>query len=101
MYQRLQTLWEEAKLAKQEGRSNHFINLGKEYFLDVEKADEFAALFRLSKRPEDKQISFNYSLESGTAPVGITELEDTITGAIGAQGLTDTKEIRSLKSKRS
>ena len=89
------TLWEEAKLAKQEGRSNHFINLGKEYFLDVEKADEFAALFRLSKRPEDQQISFNYSLESG-APAGITELEDTITGAIGAQGLTDTKKFAAL-----
>ena len=88
-------LWEEAKLAKQEGRSNHFINLGKEYFLDVEKADEFAALFRLSKRPEDQQISFNYSLENGNA-TGITELEDTITGAIGAQGLTDTKKFAAL-----
>ena len=29
------SLWEEAKLAKQEGRSNHFINLGKEYFLGI------------------------------------------------------------------
>jgi len=89
------SLWEEAKLAKQEGRSNHFINLGKEYFLDVEKADEFAALFRLSKRPEDKEISFNYNLENGTA-TGLTELEDVITGAIGAQGITDTKKFAAL-----
>ena len=88
-------LWEEAKQASQEGRANHFINLGKEYFLDVNKADEFAALFRLSDRPEDKQISFDYSLENGNA-TGITELEDTITGAIGAQGLTDTKKFAAL-----
>ena len=88
-------LWEEAKQASQEGRANHFINLGKEYFLDVNKADEFAALFRLSNRPEDKQISFDYSLESGNA-TGITELEDTITGTIGAQGITDTKKFAAL-----
>ena len=89
------SLWEEAKQASQEGRANHFINLGKQYFLDVNKADEFAALFRLSNRPEDKQISFDYSLENGNA-TGITELEDTITGAIGAQGLTDTKKFAAL-----
>ena len=89
------SLWEEAKQASQEGRDNHFINLGKEYFLDVNKADEFAALFRLSKRPEDKQISFDYSLENGAA-TGITELEDAITGSVGAQGLTDTKKFAAL-----
>ena len=88
-------LWEEAKQASQEGRANHFINLGKEYFLDVNKADEFAALFRLSNRPEDKQISFDYNLENGTA-TGITELEDAITGTIGAQGITDTKKFAAL-----
>ena len=88
-------LWEEAKRASQEGRSNHFINLGKQYFLDVNKADEFAALFRLSNRPEDKQISFDYSLESGNA-TGISELEDAITGTIGAQGITDTKKFAAL-----
>ena len=52
-------LWEEAKQASQEGKDNHFINLGKQYFLDVNKAEEFAALFRLSNRPEDNQISFD------------------------------------------
>ncbi len=88
-------LWEEAKQASQEGRSNHFINLGKEYFLDVNKPEEFTALFRLSTRPEDKQISFDYSLENGN-PTGLTELEDTITGAIGAQGLTDTTKFAAL-----
>ena len=88
-------LWEEAKQASQEGRSNHFINLGKEYFLDVNKAEEFTALFRLSTRPEDQQISFNYSLENGN-PTGLTELEDSITGTIGAQGITDTTKFAAL-----
>lgn len=89
------SLWEEAKQASQEGRSNHFINLGKEYFLDVNKADEFASLFRLSNRAEDKEISFNYNLENGNA-TGITDLEDAITGTIGAEGLTDTKKFAAL-----
>ena len=88
-------LWEEAKQASQEGKDNHFINLGKQYFLDVNKAEEFAALFRLSNRPEDKQISFDYSLESGNA-TGITDLEDAITGTIGAQGITDTTKFAAL-----
>ncbi|BCV04150.1 MAG: hypothetical protein CM15mV80_450 [uncultured marine virus] len=44
------SLWEEAKQADAEGKDNHFINLGKKYFLDVNKADEFAVLFRLSNR---------------------------------------------------
>ena len=88
-------LWEEAKLAKQEGRSNHFIDLGKQYFLDVEKGDEFSALFRLSDREEDKQIKFVNNIESGLSG-GITELEDAISGAIGAQGITDTKKFAAL-----
>ena len=88
-------LWEEAKLAKQEGRSNHFIDLGKQYFLDVEKGDEFSALFRLSDREEDKQIRFVNNIESGLSG-GITELEDAISGAIGAQGITDTKKFAAL-----
>ena len=89
------SLWEEAKRDKQENKPNHFINLGKEYFLDVEKEDEFVALFRLSNRAEDKEINFKYSLESG-APTGITDLEDAITGAIGEQGLVDTKRFAAL-----
>ena len=89
------SLWEEAKRDKQENKPNHFINLGKEYFLDVEKEDEFVALFRLSNRAEDKEINFKYSLESGV-PTGITDLEDAITGAIGEQGLVDTKRFAAL-----
>ena len=88
-------LWEEAKQAKQEGKDNHFINLGKNYYLDVENADEFVALFRLSERPEDKSINFKFNLESGS-DVGITDLEDQITSTIGAQGITDTKKFGAL-----
>ena len=88
-------LWEEAKQAKQEGKDNHFINLGKDYYLDVENADEFVALFRLSERPEDKSINFKFNLESGS-DVGITDLEDQITSTIGAEGITDTKKFAAL-----
>ena len=88
-------LWEEAKLAKQEGRSNHFIDLGKQYFLDVEKGDEFSALFRLSDREEDKQIKFVNNLESGLSG-GITELEDAITTTMGVEGLADTRRFAAL-----
>jgi len=91
----ISALWEEAKEASEKGESNHFIELGKEYFLDVNKADEFAALFRLSDRPEDKSISFNAGLETGS-DVGITDLEDAITTTIGEQGLVDTKRFAAL-----
>ena len=89
------SLWEEAKQADAAGEDNYFINLGKEYYLDVNKADDFAALFRLSDRSEDKQIKFVNNIESGYSG-GITELEDAITGTIGAQGITDTKKFAAL-----
>tara|TARA_Y100001937_G_scaffold127023_1_gene197887 strand:- start:1825 stop:4695 length:2871 start_codon:yes stop_codon:yes gene_type:complete len=91
----IKKLWEEAKEASEKGESNHFIDLGKEYFLDVNKAEEFAALFRLSQRPEDKSISFNAGLETGS-DVGITDLEDAITTAIGEQGLVETQRFAAL-----
>ena len=89
------SLWEEAKQADAEGKDNHFINLGKEYFLDVNKADDFTVLFRLSDREEDKQIKFVNNIESGVSG-GITELEDAITTTMGVEGLADTKRFAAL-----
>jgi len=54
--------------------------MAKDYYLDVEKEDDFATLFRLSERPEDKQIAFNYNINEG---YGITELEDAIIETAG------------------
>ena len=89
------SLWEEAKQADAAGEDNHFINLGKEYFLDVNKADDFTVLFRLSDREEDKQIKFVNNIESGVSG-GITELEDAITTTMGVEGLADTRRFAAL-----
>ena len=67
--------------------------LGKEYFLDVNKADEFATLFRLSNRPEDKQVSLDYNINAG---YGITQLEDALNEAVGEKATVDVKKFGAL-----
>jgi hypothetical protein len=67
--------------------------LGKEYFLDVNKADEFATLFRLSDRPEDKQVSIDYNINAG---YGITQLEDALNEAVGEKATIDVKKFGAL-----
>lgn len=80
--------WEKAKAGDEYWKS-----LAKEKFLDPSKPDDFAALFRLSQRPEDQQTSFNYSLNAG---YGITELEDAVNQAVGAQATVDVKKFGAL-----
>jgi hypothetical protein len=67
--------------------------LGKEYFLDVNKPDEFATLFRLSNRPEDKQVSLDYNINAG---YGITQLEDALNEAVGEKATVDVKKFGAL-----
>ena len=71
----------------------YWANLGKKNLLDPKKPDEFAALFRLSQRPEDKQIAFNRNINAG---YGITELEDAINIAVGEKGIVDVKRFGAL-----
>ena len=80
--------WEEAK-----GGDTYWADLAKKYYLDVTKKDDFAALFRLSKRPEDKQVSFTNNLNAG---YGITELEDALNQAVGPQAEVDVKRFGAL-----
>jgi hypothetical protein len=80
--------WEKAKKD-----DSYWKQLGKEYFLDVKKPDEFAALFRLSKRPKDQQIAFNYNVNVG---YGITELEDALNTAVGEKAIVDVKKFGAL-----
>ena len=80
--------WEKAKSG-----DTYWAGLAKEKFLDPQKPDEFAALFRLSQRPEDKQVSFNYNLNAG---YGVTELEDAITQAVGDRATVDAKKFSAL-----
>jgi hypothetical protein len=65
----------------------------KEKFLDPSKPDEFAALFRLSERPEDKQVSLNYNINAG---YGVTELEDALNQAVGEKAMVDAKRFGAL-----
>lgn len=80
--------WDKAKQGDQ-----YWTALAKEKYLDIDKPDEFAALFRLSERPEDKQISFKYNINSGS---GITELEDAVNQAVGEKATVDVKRFGAL-----
>jgi len=80
--------WEKAKAG-----DSYWQALAKQKFLNLEKPDEFAALFRLSDRPEDKQVSFNYNLNAG---YGITELEDAVNQATGEKAILDVKKFGAL-----
>ena len=91
----INALWKEAQRASLAGEENHFIELGKKYYLDVNNEQEFAVLFRLSDRESDKQIKFVNNVESGTTE-GITELEDLITQEIGAKGISETRKFAAL-----
>jgi len=61
--------------------------------LDVNKPDEFAALFRLSDRPEDKIVRLNYN---ANAEYGITELEDALGEAVGKKATVEMKRFGAL-----
>ena len=81
-------LWDEAR-----GGDPYWRELATKYFLDVDKKDEFAALFRLSDDPAHKQIAFNYQANTG---FGVTDLEDAITVATGEKGEIDAKRFGAL-----
>jgi len=80
--------WEAAR-----GGDPYWKDLAKQNFLDIDDPDQFAALFRLSDRDEDKQIKFNMNLNAG---YGITELEDAITEAVGEKAIVDVKRFGAL-----
>jgi len=67
--------------------------LAKEKYLDVTKPEEFAVLFRLSERPEDKQIILSYNINAGS---GITELEDAINTAINTKKTVEVKKFAAI-----
>jgi hypothetical protein len=67
--------------------------LAKEKYLDVSKPDEFSALFRLSNRPEDKQVSLAYNVNTG---YGVTQLEDALNQAVGEKATVDVKKFGAL-----
>ena len=80
--------WEKAKSG-----DSYWEGQAKEKFLDVNKPDEFAALFRLSDRPEDQIVRLNYN---ANAEYGITELEDALGEAVGEKATVDVKRFGAL-----
>ncbi len=80
--------WEKAKAG-----DDYWKQLAKDKYLDINKPDEFAALFRLSDRPEDKQVSLNYNINAG---YGVTELEDALNQAVGEKATVDVKRFGAL-----
>ena len=80
--------WEKAKSG-----DSYWKEQAKEKFLDISKADEFAALFRLSDRPEDQIVRLNYNANAG---YGITELEDALGEAAGEKATVDVKRFGAL-----
>lgn len=82
--------WEKAK-----NGDSYWKEQAKEKFLDVNKQDEFAALFRLSDRPEDQIVRLNYNANVDS-PYGITELEDAVGEAVGKKATVDVKRFGTL-----
>jgi hypothetical protein len=82
--------WEKAK-----DGDPYWKELAKDNYLNIEDADQFAALFRLSNRDEDKQVAFTNNLNSDS-PYGISELEDAINQAAGEKAIVDVKKFGSL-----
>ena len=82
-----------AQFEKAKNGDPYWAQQAKEKFLDPSKPDEFAALFRLSERPEDKQVSLNYNVNAG---YGVTELEDALNQAVGEKSIVDTKRFGAL-----
>jgi hypothetical protein len=80
--------WEKAKKG-----DSYWEEQGKEKFLDVNKKDEFIALFRLSNRPEDQIVRLNNSVN---LDYGITELEDALGEAVGEKVTVDVKRFGAL-----
>ena len=80
--------WEKAK-----NGDSYWEGQAKEKFLDINKPDEFAALFRLSDRPEDQIVRLNYNANAG---YGITELEDALGEAVGEKATVDVKRFGAL-----
>ena len=80
--------WEKAKQG-----DPYWSQQAKEKYLDPSKPDEFVALFRLSERPQDKQVSLNNNINAG---YGVTELEDALNQAVGEKAIVDAKRFGAL-----
>jgi hypothetical protein len=72
---------------------SYWSELAKQKYLDPKKAEDFAVLFRLSDRPEDRQIILDHNINAGS---GITDLEDAINTAVSERKEVDAKKFGAL-----
>jgi len=86
----VQKAWTEAKQG-----DAYWKSLAQANYLNVNNADQFAALFRLSTRPADKQVVFSNNLNADPQN-RITDLEDEINTAVGAGQSVDTQRFGAL-----
>ena len=82
----VRTAWGVAK----DGDS-YWKELAKQNYLDVEDPEDFVALFRLSKRDEDKAV-----MQSLVDEEYITEAEDKLIATAGAKAISDTNKFGAL-----
>lgn len=80
--------WAKARMGDE-----YWNTLAKEKYLNVNDPDEFSVLFRLSERPQDKQLMLNTNVSGGQ---GITQLEEALNEAIGAKAEIDVKKFGAL-----
>jgi hypothetical protein len=82
-----------AEWNKARSGDSYWSKQAKGKYLNLDKPDDFVALFRLSERPEDKQISLKYNINAG---YGVTELEDAINEAVSEKTTVDLKRFGAL-----
>ena len=80
--------WEKAKSG-----DSYWKEQAAKKFLDINNPDEFAALFRLSDRPEDQIVRLN---NNANVEYGITELEDLLGEAVAEKTTVDIKRFGAL-----
>jgi hypothetical protein len=82
------TEWEKAKSG-----DSYWKEQATKKSLDINKPDEFAALFRLSDRPEDQIVRLN---NNANVEYGITELEDVLGEAVAEKTKVNIERFGAL-----
>ena len=98
----IKAAWEEAKNAKKEGEDSYWTKLAADNYLDINEANQFASLFRISasgnqargvEPNEEHKKVLAQLVGSGS---GITDVEDRITEAVGTQALLNVERFGAL-----
>jgi len=98
----IKAAWEDAKAAKKEGEDSYWTKLAADNYLDIDNANQFASLFRISasgnqargiEPNEEHKKVLDQLVGTGS---GITDIEDRITEAVGTQALLNVERFGAL-----